>query len=149
MKVYFDSSVYGGCFDPEFRTASVELFRRTKAGWFTFVWSSVVEDEMRDAPPDVRKLFATFTKRPASVKVIVTPKVAQLASEYIRAGVLPGTMFNDALHVALATIYQVAYLSSWDKKHLVAPARVVGFQQVNLNFGFGPVNIVTPDQLLS
>lgn len=148
MKIYFDSSVYGGCFDPEFADASNELFRRAKAGWFKLVWSSVVEDEMRDAPPEVRQLFRTHTRRASSLKVPVTPKVAELASAYVAAKVLPQKMFNDGVHVALATVYNVAYLTTWDRKHLVAPARIVAFQEVNLTFGYNPVSIVTPQTLL-
>lgn len=148
MKVYFDSSVYGGCFDAEFEAASKELFRRTKAGWYTLVWSDVVENEMLDAPSEVVKLFRQYSGASTSEKIVVTPRVARLATEYLRYKVLPATMYNDALHVALATVYEVAYLSSWDKKHLVAPTRVLGFQQVNVTFGFRPVSIVTPEFLI-
>jgi len=148
MKVYVDTSVYGGYYDEEFREPTREFFRRTRNGWFTLVWSDLLEKEIKQAPPQVRRLFGQLTRRSDSLKVLIIPGVVELAKAYLDAGVLPEKMRNDALHVALATHYQTTYLASWDSKHIVEPARIVGFQQVNLALGFGPVSIVNPAALL-
>lgn len=148
MKVYFDSSLYGGYFETEFQLDSRELFRRAKVGWYTVVWSEVVEREISLAPLQVRNLFELYTRSAASEKILITPKVVELANEYLARRIVPERMFNDALHVALATVYEITYLASWDERHLVDPARILGFQTANVSFGFKPVNIVTPRQLI-
>ncbi|MBC7891627.1 MAG: PIN domain-containing protein, partial [Sphingobacteriaceae bacterium] len=127
IKVYFDTSVYGGFFKTEFQDDSRELFRRTKAGWYTLVWSEVVEREISLAPLQVKNLFGLYTKSADSEKVLVTPKIVELANEYLARNVLPERMFNDALHVALASVYEITYLASWDERHIANPSRILGF----------------------
>ncbi len=54
MRVYVDTSVFGGAFDREFEKASRVFFDMARLGEFTLVISSTVYDEMRDAPEPVR-----------------------------------------------------------------------------------------------
>ena len=57
IRVYADASVYGGAFDEEFDVASQRFFERVRAGRFRLVVSTVVRDELVEAPERVRTLF--------------------------------------------------------------------------------------------
>ena len=50
IRVYADTSVYGGVFDPGIDAASHEFFTQVKAGRFQLVVSEVVVDELQEAP---------------------------------------------------------------------------------------------------
>ena len=57
MKVYVDTSVFGGFFDREFSDPSKIFFDEIKRQRFTLVTSAVVQAEIELSPENVRKLF--------------------------------------------------------------------------------------------
>jgi hypothetical protein len=57
IRVYADTSVFGGAYDDEFKQPSLMFFEQVKNGQFVLVTSAVVQDEMVAAPPAVRRFF--------------------------------------------------------------------------------------------
>ena len=57
MKIYADTSVFGGVFDPEFSEPSKQLFSEVDAGRFVLVTSAIVEAEIKPTPDVARKTF--------------------------------------------------------------------------------------------
>ncbi len=57
MKVYADTSVFGGVFDEEFFKDSQAFFEEARKGKFELVISALVEEEVRSAPEQVQELF--------------------------------------------------------------------------------------------
>ena len=57
LKVYADTSVYGGAFDEEFSSASRQFFDLVRQRKLLLVVSALVRDELREAPRNVRELF--------------------------------------------------------------------------------------------
>ncbi len=60
----------------------------------------------------------------------------------------PGSR-SDALHVALATIGRIEVMVSWNFKHIVNLGRIRMFNVVNLEQGYGLIEIRTPKEVLS
>jgi len=60
IRIYADTSVYGGVFDSGIDVASREFFEQVKNGYFELVTSSVVADELTLAPERVRGQFEMF-----------------------------------------------------------------------------------------
>ena len=58
LRVYIDTSVIGGCFDPEFALWSNGLFEDFIRGVFRPVLSSLVAAEIDAAPEAVRERYA-------------------------------------------------------------------------------------------
>jgi len=56
---------------------------------------------------------------------------------------------SDALHVALATIGRVDVMVSWNFRHIVNLGRIRMFNAVNLEQGYGLIEIRTPREVLS
>jgi hypothetical protein len=50
LRVYADTSVFGGCFDSEFTAESVRFFEEVRQGQFILVVSNVTLDELELAP---------------------------------------------------------------------------------------------------
>jgi len=57
IRVYADTSVFGGAYDDEFKQPSLTFFEQVKSGQFVLVTSAVVQDAMVAAPPAVRRFF--------------------------------------------------------------------------------------------
>ena len=56
LRIYADTSVFGGCEDDEFRTPSRRLFEQFRAGAATLLLSEVTVEELRNAPEAVRAI---------------------------------------------------------------------------------------------
>ena len=50
LRVYADTSVFGGCFDDEFAEESQQFFEHIRPGKFLLVFSDTVLGEIRAAP---------------------------------------------------------------------------------------------------
>jgi len=144
--LYLDTSVVGGYFDDEWKTATQELWRQMEAGQWRFFSSPIAVDELAEAPENVRDLFAD-TFAPEAL-VAVTAEVEELAAHYLAQGVVTSKYTDDARHVATCTIARLDYLVSWNFRHLVNIQREAGFNAVNLLQGYPPVRIVNPLQLI-
>ncbi len=57
LKVYADTSVFGGVFDTEFDSVSLRFFHHVKNKDFHLVTSVVVAEELKNAPDKVRDFF--------------------------------------------------------------------------------------------
>jgi hypothetical protein len=110
IRVYADASVYGGAFDEEFDAASRAFFDDVRAGRFRLVVSTVVRDELEDAPELVRALFEEM--RQFAEEADITDEVVSLRQAYLSAGIVGPRWKTDAFHVALATQSQCAVIVS-------------------------------------
>lgn len=145
LRVYVDSSVYGGAFDEEFDDRSRVFFDDVRRGRFLIIVSPVVQREIADAPVSVLELFAELTA--VGEVQIVTDEVEALAQAYLDAGILTEKSRTDALHVALATVAGCDVIVSWNFKHLVNFYRAPLYSAVNILRGYRPIAIQSPPEM--
>ena len=146
QRIYIDTSVIGGLFDIEFSEDTKAFFDRVESGELKVVYSEITNDELMEAPDKVKN----FLKRLASKQkefVEITPEVVNLADTYIREKVVGKTSRADCIHIALATIYKVDILVSWNFKHIVNITRIRGYNSVNLKLGHQTLEIRTPKEI--
>lgn len=122
VRVYWDTSVFGGAFDEEFRMASLAFFDSVRRGMVDLVISSALSDEIQDAPAHVRKFFSAM--RPFLTISKITPQAIDLQQAYIRARVVSPKWDLDALHVAMATVSGCGIIVSWNFGHIVNFRRI-------------------------
>jgi len=147
LLVYVDASVVGGCEDAEFATDSLALWERFRTGQYVLVLSEHTIRELRGAPPAVRNRI-TEIPRESQVVLPDQPEAITLAEAYLRHGILGPGSYSDALHIALATIRRVDVLVSWNFRHIVNFGRIRLFNGVNMQEGFGSIEIRTPKEVL-
>ena len=83
-------------------------------------------------------------------KVVVfgsTVAAHQLAYDLVRQGALPAKAADDALHVAIAAVYNVDFLLTWNCKHIANAALRGTIEEICRSSGFRPPSICTPDEL--
>ena len=146
QRVYTDTSVIGGCFDAEFERWSNGLFHDFRLGLFVPVVSSVVAAEVEDAPDVVRAAYDELLALGAEV-LLVTGEALDLADAYLERGVLTPKFYDDATHVALATLAGVDLIVSWNFRHIVHYDKIRAFNAVNLERGYKPVQIYSPREV--
>jgi predicted nucleic acid-binding protein len=74
MKVYADTSVFGGVFDEEFAEPSKEFFAEVTSGRFDLVISAVVQAEIASAPEMVQEFFQ---------QLVAEAEIAELTPEVL------------------------------------------------------------------
>ncbi len=147
MRVYVDTSVFGGAFDKEFEEASRIFFDMARSGKISLVISSTVSDELLDAPEAVRAFFRGLA---AHIEVAEIDSAAfDLQAAYLEARIVGTRWDADALHVAVATVAECRAIVSWNFKHIVNFRRIPLYNGVNLGRGFPPIAIHTPQEVVS
>jgi len=71
-----------------------------------------------------------------------------LARAYLAKGIVPQRYYEDALHIAIATILEVDYLVSWNMKHIVNKNNMIQFNKINQKMGYKPIKIVKPEEVM-
>lgn len=143
MKIYLDTSVYGGHYDKGMES-SVQLINWINANKNVKVcYSKVIRDELRGAPKNILHVFQKINNKKY---VKLSTKSKRLSNLYIRLGVLPPHSYDDAQHVAVASVNKVDYILSWNMKHMVR--RVDLFSNANKLLNLNPINILTPKKFL-
>ena len=146
QRVYTDTSVIGGCFDVEFAPWSNGLFEDFRLGRFTPVVSAVVAAEVENAPENVRAAYNELVALRAEM-LLVTDEALELADAYLARGVLTPKYYDDATHIALATLAQVDLLVSWNFRHIVRYDKIRAFNAVNLERGYQLIQIYSPREV--
>jgi len=102
QRIYIDTSVIGGCFDPEFAEWSIGLMNDFRNKLFKPLLSQVTAAEIQEAPKFIQVTFAELVDLNAEI-ISVSENALELSTEYQRKGILTPNYFNDGLHIALAT----------------------------------------------
>jgi len=142
-RIYTDTSTIGGCFDPEFAIWSNGLFKDFKEGIYQPVISELVADEIKGAPQWVFDKYLDLLDYDAEF-VHITNIVMGLADLYLERNILTLKHYNDAVHIALATVYEVDILTSWNFHHIVHLEKIPLFNAVNLEQGYKIISIHSP-----
>jgi hypothetical protein len=75
-------------------------------------------------------------------------QTVKLADKYIEEKVVRKSSIEDCRHIAMATIYKVDVLASWNFKHIVNLDRIKGYNSVNLRLGYTMIEIRSPKDLV-
>ena len=147
QRVYIDTSVIGGCFDQEFEEWSIKLFDDFNSRKKIAVVSDITLDELTDAPGQVQEIFRKIPDK--SLEILASDSESrELAEKYIIEKAVSDKFYEDALHIAIATINQVNVLASWNFKHIVNLDRIRKYNSVNLKNGYSILEIRTPREIL-
>lgn len=143
QRFYIDTSVFGGHLDEEFAEHTIPLFDRLKNNEFILRFSTVTQEELATAPQNVRDLVKSI-KVSNTEFIETTTEAIDLATEYISEKVVGQTSFADCLHIALATINRADFLISWNFKHIVNMQKIMGYNAINLKYGYKQLEIRSP-----
>lgn len=148
QRIYIDTSIVGGYFDEEFKEATIKLFERLDNNEIIFVVSDLLDLELINAPQQVREHLLKYSADKFQ-RIELTEEAIKLADTYINEKVVGKTSLEDCRHIAMATIYKVDVLASWNFKHIVNLDRIKGYNSVNLRLGYSMIEIRSPKDLVN
>jgi predicted nucleic acid-binding protein len=146
IKIYADTSVFGGVFDEEFEAASKAFFDAVRKAKFALVTSELVRQEILAGPENVQKLFYNILSIAEVAEI--TPEALKLQRAYTNAGIVPRRYSTDALHVALASNSQASVIVSWNFKHIVNFQKIPLYNAVNTLHGYREIAIYSPLEVI-
>lgn len=141
LRIYVDSSVFGGCFEKEFEKYSNFLFEMFEREEAIPVVSSVVYNEIAPAPELVQDKLLNLKN---GERVEINEEIELLAELYLKEKIITRKYADDALHIAASTYYKVDVLVSWNFKHIVNLQKIHQFNAVNMREGYGILEIRSP-----
>jgi hypothetical protein len=124
--------------------------RHTLSAWDTFgnfdvFLSEPVIAELKRTPSELKTEMMKAVR--AFTVLSLTDEIHELAAEYIVRGIFPQKYYDDALHVAVASVNRIGVLLSWNFTHLVKikTRRMVAL--VNTMKDYPAVEIISPPEL--
>lgn len=146
-RYYFDTSIFGGFYDEEFIIETNLVFEKVKSGEIICLYTEICEEELKNAPSRVTKLFNNLTVKQKE-KIHLNEEILELANEYITQKVVGETSLYDCIHIASATLHQADALISWNFKHIVNSNRIKGYNHVNSQRGLAHISIKSPREII-
>ena len=147
-RIYVDTSVFGGFFEPEFELWSKLLIDKFINGEIKMLLSQLTEIELNGAPQHVKDLVKQIPNEHIEF-LAITEEANQLAIRYVSENVVGKTNIEDCRHIAIATLNNADILASWNFKHIVNVNRIRGYNAVNYKLGHKILEIRTPREVLN
>jgi predicted nucleic acid-binding protein len=146
LRIYADTSVFGGVFDPEFSAASSRFLDQVGSKRFQLVISPLVEEEISEAPHRVQDLYQSVA--PLAELAPVAEAAGRLQAAYLRARIVSSKWARDALHVASASVAGCQIMVSWNFRHIVHYDKIALYNAINIREGYSPIGIHTPQEVI-
>ena len=147
LKVYADTSVFGGVYDDDFSSASKLFFDQVKAGQFNLITSAVVSEEILKAPKKVTTFFNKIIE--FSEIAEVKTDALNLRDKYLEANIVTKKWLTDAMHVAIATVSNCSIIVSWNFAHIVNFQKIPLYNAVNRINGYNDIGIYSPLEVIN
>ena len=110
--------------------------------------SDLTAQELEFVREEIRNLITDIPES-NRVDIIVDDEAIKLVEIYITEGALTNKSYNDALHIALATLNNADVLASWNFKHIVNLNKIILYNSINLRFGYRLIEIRSPREILN
>ena len=156
LQIYIDTSVINFLFAddaPEKMDITISFFEEhVRCGRVDAFVSPIVIDEImrtHDARKRARLLGVITDYDLPLLDIESNQEIASLAQQLLKKRVIPPKQTDDAMHVAIAVIYEMDVLVSWNYKHLANVNRERRITVLNQSAGyFYPLRITTPLEVM-
>jgi predicted nucleic acid-binding protein len=147
LRIYLDTSVFGGCADPEFEKDSNRIMQGIRDGYAMALISEVVLKELAKAPSKITSIFDDLPSD-AFERIQLTKEMDELRKAYLQSGILGPKWADDLLHVAVATVARADAIISWNFRHIVRLDKIKAYNRVNFEMGYGVLTILSPKEVV-
>jgi predicted nucleic acid-binding protein len=106
----------------------------------------IVEDEASQGDPAIAAQRLNLLQ--SLIFLDLTEEAIELAQEFLQQSNLPPKAVNDALHMALATVYGLNYLLTWNCKHMANAQVQRKLSQISFGLGYELPFICTPYEFM-
>ena len=157
--VYIETSVFGFYNDtkPESlikRGWTRQLFAKAKQGRFIPYTSDYVVAELEATPDDAEREAELALIDEYNLNILLpSDKTRWMADCYVIAKLMTKDNYEDALHIASATVNKLPFIVSYNfhiarKNVVTATAFSNAISAVNIQEGYQPIQILTPEEMV-
>lgn len=147
-QLYLETSVWNYYFAddaPEKKEITLRFFDKVRQGEYEIFISDIVIEEIGRADDSKKRSLLNIIAEYSPTRLIISEEVAELAQQYISEGALPASKIEDAMHAAVATVFEVDALISWNLKHLANFKKMELINAINIKAGyFKRLELITP-----
>ena len=151
LKLYLETTVFNYYFDED-RTGHedvLRLFEAIRAEKYEAYTSVLVMRELEKAPePKKSNMLALIEKY--NLKTLFSQSDAEILAEfYIERGIIPASHLFDSLHVAIASVYELDCIVSYNFHHINRDKTRLLATMINNQEGYGGITIATAKEVLN
>jgi predicted nucleic acid-binding protein len=150
LTLYLDTSIPNFLFaeDAQEKQKFTQMFfQNYKSGYYELYISGVVLREIEKSTLQLRSRLLEVIQ---GIEVLpVNHECETLAQTYISQRALPSSSIEDARHVAVATVYNLDAVVSWNFKHLVNLRRIKAVNLINEAMGYKHIEIISPLEVVA
>ncbi|MBI4652873.1 PIN domain-containing protein [Candidatus Kuenenbacteria bacterium] len=148
LKIYLDTSVISAYFDERL----LERQGYTKSSWkilknYDIYISQLVLKEINNHPDTIKRNKMLQLVKNFKILSIETKEIKELAQEYVKKKIIPEKYWEDALHLACASVNELNILTSWNYAHLLKLNTKTRVNAINILLGYKPIELVEPPML--
>jgi predicted nucleic acid-binding protein len=147
-QLYVETSIWNFYFAddaPEKREITKTFFDKIGHGEYEIFVSDAVIEEIGKANEEKKRLLLDIVKKYSPKRLNINEEVMELSQKYITEGVFPANKVEDAVHAAVATVYEMDALISWNLKHLSNLRKMETINGINMKQGyFKRIELITP-----
>jgi len=149
--VYIETSVFNFVFAddaPEKRRHTLTLFEEIRQGRYEPYTSEYVFRELERAPSPKREdLLALIDEYNVAV-LPFSEEVERLAEMYVAEKIIPARHVADAHHIAVASVHDLAFIVSFNFRHIVKRTTILMAEAINLREGYKRIGIFSPTEVI-
>jgi len=149
QKLYLETSAIGAYYEikPKFMRDHTRKFWNKYLKRYQVYISEVTQKELHDYQGRDQAKLLRIIKGHNVLKV--NNHVQKVTQAYIDNKIIHTSYLDDALHLAIVTVYKIDYLVSWNLKHLVKPEQQVKIKDFNSKLQLHIPIICTPTYFLT
>lgn len=151
LSLYLETTVFNYYFDEdrEGHEDVIKLFDAIRAGEFETYTSDYVIRELRNAPEPKRSKMLALIDDYKIKSLDFNSKVIRLGELYMEKGIIPSSQRFDSMHVAMASVYEIDCIISYNFQHINRNKTKLLTASVNKEEGYGGTTIATAEEVLN
>jgi predicted nucleic acid-binding protein len=150
LRLYLETTVFNYYFDEERdgHEDTLRLFEAIKAGKYEAYTSYLTVLELENAKEPKRGKMLTLVNEYNITVLDDSNEVKYLAEVYIAEKIIPLNYGNDSVHIAIASIYGLDCVLSYNFKHINRLKTKIHTERINKAEGYNGVMICTAKEVL-
>jgi predicted nucleic acid-binding protein len=151
--IYIETSIFGHLTARSTNNLIVAANIKITQDWwnehrssFTLYASEIVENEAAKGDPTIAAQRLNLLQ--SLMLLELTEEAFELSQAFLSQSNLPPKASNDSLHIALATVYSLDYLLTWNCKHMANAQIQRKLAQISADLGYVLPVICTPYELI-
>ena len=151
LRIYLETSAFNYYFDEDRNGHEdvVKLFNAIKEGEYEGYTSRYTTDELMKASEPKRSSMLSLINEYGLTVLGYAIEASKLASTYIGEKIIPASQRLDSLHIAIATVYRLSCIISYNFHHINRDKTRFNVAIINEREGYEGIIICTAKEVLS